>query len=174
MIDYARLGDTVRIPFGTCNNTGAATNADSTPTVTIYQQGVAMAYAPTVTNKATGLYEVQIDLTTANGFSMGKEYSVAVAATVGGVTGRDGIGSFVIDGQTCKAVTGTLTATSFSTDLGTVLANQFKDAFFKFLTGSLAGEVKQITSNDTAGKLTFTSGFTAAPANGDKGAIING
>lgn len=64
--------------------------------VTIYEQGVAMGYAPVVTNKATGLYEVAIVASAANGFEELKEYTAAVTAIVGGVAGRDGIGSFRI------------------------------------------------------------------------------
>lgn len=93
---YIKLGDTVRILFGTSDSTGAATDADSTPVVTVYEQGTALGYSATVTNKATGLYEVAIVCSTGNGFEVGKEYSAAVAATVDGVTGRDGIASFAI------------------------------------------------------------------------------
>jgi hypothetical protein len=77
-------------------STGAATNADSTPSVVIEENGVAMSYSPTVTNVATGLYRVQIDATAGNGFEAGKRYSVYAVATVGGVTGRDGIAEFEV------------------------------------------------------------------------------
>jgi hypothetical protein len=92
-----KLEDTIYLHFGTASaTTGAATNADSTPTVTVEEDGVAMGYAPTVTNVATGLYRVTVAATAANGFETGKRYSVYVAAAVGGVTGRDGIGEFMI------------------------------------------------------------------------------
>lgn len=91
------LGDSIYPQFGTASpTTGAATDADSTPTVTITEDGAALAYSPTVTNNATGLYTVQIDATAGNGFEAGRRYSIAVAATVGGVTGRDGIGEFEV------------------------------------------------------------------------------
>jgi hypothetical protein len=90
-------GDSVWLHFGTSSaSTGAATNADSTPTVTVAEDGVDLVYAPTVTNVATGLYKVQINCLFANGFDAGKRYSIYVAATVGGVTGRDGLGEFEI------------------------------------------------------------------------------
>jgi hypothetical protein len=95
-MSYIRLGDTVRFAFGTSSAAGAATDADSTPVVIIYEQGSAMGYAPVVTNKATGLYEVAIEASLANGFEELKEYTATVTAVVGGVTGRDGIGSFRI------------------------------------------------------------------------------
>lgn len=91
------LGDSLYLNFGTSSvTTGAATNADSTPTVSVEEDGVAMGVVPTVTNVATGLYRVQIDCTTGNGFEAGKRYSLYATATVGGVTGRDGIGDFEV------------------------------------------------------------------------------
>lgn len=91
------LSDSVYLHFGTSSvSTGAATNADSTPTVTVAEDGTDMGYAPTVTNVATGLYKVQIDATAGNGFEAGKRYSVYAVATVGGVVGRDGIGEFEV------------------------------------------------------------------------------
>jgi hypothetical protein len=93
---YIKLGDTLRVCFGTSNASGAAADADSTPAVTVLEQGTAMAYSPTVANKATGLYEAELVLSSGNGFEVGKEYSSLVEATVGGVTGRDGLVSFKI------------------------------------------------------------------------------
>jgi hypothetical protein len=91
------LNDSVYLHFGTSSPTTlAAANADSTPVVTVAEDGADMGYSPTVTNIATGLYMVQIDATAANGFETGRRYSVRVAATVGGVTGRDGIGEFEV------------------------------------------------------------------------------
>ena len=91
------LGDSVFLHFGTSSTTtGAATNADSTPTVNVAEDGVALGYAPTVTNITTGLYMVQIDCTAGNGFEAGRRYSVYVAATVGTIAGRDGIGEFEV------------------------------------------------------------------------------
>ncbi len=91
------LGDSVYPQFGTTSaSTGAATNADSTPTVTVEEDGVAMGYAPTVTNVATGLYRYQVDVTGGNGFEAGKRYVVYAVATVGGITGRAPIDEFQV------------------------------------------------------------------------------
>jgi hypothetical protein len=91
------LGDSIYRHFGTASpTTGAATNADSTPTIVVAEDGVDLVYVPTVTNVATGLYKVQIDATSGNGFEAGKRYSVYVVATVGGVTGRDGLDEFEV------------------------------------------------------------------------------
>jgi hypothetical protein len=90
-----KLGATVYPQFATSSpTTGAAADADSTPTVTVEENGVAMGYSPTVANVATGLYRAQIDATTGNGFEVGKFYSVYVAVTVGGITGRESLGMF--------------------------------------------------------------------------------
>lgn len=66
-MDPVFLSDSVWLHFGTSSaTTGAATNADSTPTVTVAEDGTDMPYAPTVSNVATGLYKVQIDATSGN------------------------------------------------------------------------------------------------------------
>jgi hypothetical protein len=90
-----KLDDSVYFHFGTTRaDTGAATDADSTPTITIEEDGAALVYAPTVTNVATGLYRVTVAATAANGFEAGKRYSGYAVATVNAVTGRDGIFEF--------------------------------------------------------------------------------
>ncbi len=95
-----KLEATVRGVFGTTTfSTGAATNADAPPTCVVLEQGTALGYAPTVTNKATGLYEVNIDCTAANGFDVGKEYTAYVVVVMGGVTSRGpvpGISAFTV------------------------------------------------------------------------------
>lgn len=93
-----KLEDTVYFHFGTSDpTTGAATDADSLPTATVEEDGVAMGYSPTVTNVTTGLYRVTIAATTGNGFEAGKRYSVYVVAAVSTITGRDGIAEFVVE-----------------------------------------------------------------------------
>lgn len=117
------LGDSVYLHFGTASaSTGAAANADSTPTATVEEDGSAMGYAPTVSNVATGLYRVQIDATGGNGFEAGRRYSVYVVATVGGIVGRDGIAEFevltagldTISSRVDAAITSRLAAASYT------------------------------------------------------------
>jgi hypothetical protein len=115
-----KLDDTIYLHCGTASaSTGAATDADSTPTCTVEEDGVALGYAPTVTNVATGLYRITIACTIANGFEAGKRYSAYVVATVGGITGRDSIAEFsvatndidsVIAAMWAKVIEGTVTA----------------------------------------------------------------
>lgn len=91
------LSDSFYFQIGTSSvSTGAATNADSTPVVSVEEDGTLMGYAPTVTNITTGLYRVQVDCTAGNGFEAGKRYSMYAVATVGAVTGRDGVGEFEV------------------------------------------------------------------------------
>lgn len=93
-----KLDDTLYLHFGTASaTTGAATDADTLPVATVEEDGVPLGYSPTVANVATGLYRVTIVCTTANGFEAGKRYSLYVVATVGGITGRDGIAEFVVE-----------------------------------------------------------------------------
>lgn len=174
-MNLVKLGETYRVMFGTSAGSGAATNADSLPVVTVRDQGTAMGYAPTVTNKATGLYEVALVMSAANGFTPGHEYTAEVAATVGGVTGRDGVASFRLRSATA-VIAGTLTATAFSTNRTETATDHWKGAFAAFVTGALAGQVRKCTAyNGGAGKIwTFTDPFTAAPAAGDYFYIING
>jgi len=92
-----KLDDTVYFHFGTSSpTTGAATNADATPTVTIEEDGSAMGYSPTPANVAVGLYRVAIVASAANGFEAGRRYSVYAVAAVGNITGRDGIAEFEV------------------------------------------------------------------------------
>jgi len=90
-----KLEDTIYLHFATQRaDTGAATNADSTPTVTVEEDGVALGYSPTVTNITTGIYRATLACTTANGFEAGKRYSVYVAATVNSIDGNAWLGEF--------------------------------------------------------------------------------
>jgi hypothetical protein len=130
------LGDSVWLHFGTSSpTTGAAANADSTPTVTVAEDGTDIAYSPTVTNVATGLYKVQIDATAPNGFEAGKRYSVYVAATVASITGRDGIGEFEV----------------LATDLNTGVAS---------VQGNVTGSVASVTAAVTVGANNDKTGYT--------------
>lgn len=77
------------------------------------------------------------------------------------------------DQPAAAVVTGT-SATSFVTNLTSIVDDFWKDALVVFTTGALAGQVKKATGyNGTTKALTFTSGFTAAPANGDLFLLVN-
>lgn len=72
--------------FTTRDETGAAVNADSLPTVSVYIDGILSAPAAallTVTNMATGLYKVTGTLSAP--FSLSNQVAIVVSATVVGV-----------------------------------------------------------------------------------------
>jgi len=177
MMGYAALGETRRLLFSTQNATGAATNADSLPTVSVYQQGTLIgAGSPVVTNKATGLYEVAIVLTTANGFAVGKEYSVAANATVNTVAGVIPVANFVIDPQIVRGLTsGSPTTTIIPTNITVASADYYKDAWLLLEDGALAGQVKRIGAMTVGGQITLAASyaFSLAPAAGVNCRIIN-
>lgn len=170
------LSDSVWLDFGTCSSTtGAAANADSTPTVTIAEDGTNMAYSPTVSNVATGLYRVQIDATAGNGFESGKRYSVYVTATVGGITGRDGIGEFevlAVDLNTGVAsvtgavgsVTGSVTVGTNNDKTGYSLSGTQTFNVTGNITGNLSGSVGSVTGavGSVTGSVGSVVGLTAA------------
>lgn len=85
---WYRPGDAADGEFTTANpSTGAATNADSAPTVQVVQNGVVDgAVTVTVTNPETGRYRYAFTVPVS--YNPGDSVLVRVAATVGGVTGR--------------------------------------------------------------------------------------
>jgi len=95
---YVKLGETIRGLFGTSSfSTGASVDADALPTCAVLDQGTLLGYTPTVVNKATGLYEVPIDVTVGNGFAVNRSYTTFVVVVVAGVTARspiNGVSSF--------------------------------------------------------------------------------
>jgi hypothetical protein len=82
-------------PFTTVNATGAAVNADSTPTGTLYVNGTADAAIVTVSNNATGAYTASVMIPA--GASVGDDVAMLIAATVGGITSRAWIGRGYVD-----------------------------------------------------------------------------
>ncbi len=115
---YIKVEDTFRVTFGTVNSSAAASAADSTPVVVVLEQGAPLAYSPTVTAIVTGLYEVTIDATAANGFDVGKEYSAYVTVVMGGLTSRDGLASFNVTARDIDdlATSASITAVQADTD----------------------------------------------------------
>lgn len=177
MIGYAALGETRRLLFSTQDNTGAAINADALPTILVYEQGTSIvAGSPVVTNKTTGLYEVALVLTAANGFEVGKEYSIAAIAVVAAKTGRIPIGSFVLDPQVPRGVTSGVPTTSvIPTNIAVATTDFYKDAWLLVEDGACAGQVKRIGSMSIGGQITLATGyvFSTALAAGVNVRIVN-
>lgn len=167
------LSDSTWVHFGTSSaTTGAATNADSTPTVVVAEDGTDMGYAPTVTNVATGLYKVEIAATAGNGFEAGRRYSVYAVATVGGITGRDGIGEFevlAVDLNTGVASVSGLTAANLDVAVSTRMATYVQPAGFLAATFPLT---VASTTNITGGTITTVSGNVEGNVNGSVGSVV--
>lgn len=96
-MNQVKLADSIWLGFSTANSTtGAVQNADATPVIAIYADGVPLAYAPVPTNIGTGRYQVEIDCSAANGFAADVQYRVDVTASVGSVAGADTVGHFLV------------------------------------------------------------------------------
>lgn len=93
------LGETIVVDFITSGATGAAVDADSTPTCEVFEDATDTAIVtPTVTKRTskTGNYRIPIVCTAGNGFEAGKSYNVNVSATVGGVAAKATVKSFIL------------------------------------------------------------------------------
>ena len=94
------LGRTVYFDFVCHTTAGAVSDADSTPTVEVFEDSTdATVYSLTATKRTgkTGNYRVPVAVTAANGFEIGKSYNIIASATVGGVSSKAVIGNFVIE-----------------------------------------------------------------------------
>lgn len=67
---------------------------------------------------------------------------------------------------------GTITTTSFPTDVTVLDANCFAGKWLYFISGNCADQCKQILANTVAGLFTVDGGFSRAPAVGDEFAIV--
>lgn len=87
------INDTLVFPANTHTSaTGAAADADSVPSYRIYEDETGTAIltgsmAKLEDANTTGFYSEQITLSAANGFEVGKSYTVYISATVAGVVG---------------------------------------------------------------------------------------
>lgn len=96
------LGETIVVDFTTARfDTGAATDADSTPTCEVFEDDTDTALTITGGSIAkrtskTGAYRIKVPCTAANGFEVGKSYTVHALATVNSVAGRGVVTQFVL------------------------------------------------------------------------------
>lgn len=129
---------------------------------------------------------------TLNSIGNGRYYAdltQAAVATVGSIIrtryaqsdSLETVGSMVqvitagIVGRTVVTIgaSGSNTASTFLTDLTSAVTDFWKDSYFTFLTGALAGQTKKITGYNGSTKFLTTAAFTSAPATSDTGLIIN-
>jgi len=108
-----KIGNLYDITFSTNRaDTGAIANADSTPIVRVTENWVNLAYTPTVSSLTTWVYITTIDTSLANGFEVGKRYSVYVTATVNGVDWANGLDSFTLE---TRSIDDVLPTSSYTT-----------------------------------------------------------
>lgn len=92
-----RPGDPYEDGFTTSNPvSGAAQNADATPTVTVLRNGVAdPSFALTLTNPSAGQYDIKG--TVPSGYVRADTVQVYVVATVAGITGKEYTDKFPVE-----------------------------------------------------------------------------
>ena len=176
------LGDTVTFDFCTHSpSSGAATDADSTPSVEVFEDDTDTAIlspTPVKRTRKTGNYRVNMTASDANGFEIGKTYNVVASATVSGVAAKKVVSTFIVDVMlrpTGSVVTdGGNTSSTFKTDLTSSLTDQYKDNLFLFVTGTLAGQIKKVSAYNGSTKfITVSAAYTGTPSAGDKFVLIN-
>jgi hypothetical protein len=112
-----KLEETIILDIITSSSTGAAADADSTPTCEVFEDATDTAIlTPTVTKRTskTGNYRVPVACTAANGFEAGKSYNVVATATVGSVVAKGRIASFQVRAE---SVDDLMLAASYTTPL---------------------------------------------------------
>lgn len=118
-----KSAQSVTVLFSTANaSTGAAADASSTPTGTLYVNGTANGATVTVTNLATGLYKASVTLPS---LTAGDVVSLRVAATVSAVAGEGVIWQEVADTERVSDLndpTAATVATAVRSELATELA----------------------------------------------------
>jgi hypothetical protein len=122
-----RLNETITIDFITSLPNGTAVDADSTPTVEVFEDSTDTAMgSPTIAKRTskTGNYRITIAVTAANGFETGgKCYNVIVAATINAVgpckavverfqvrPGVESVNVIQVMGEDAEATTGPINA----------------------------------------------------------------
>jgi len=96
-----QLDDVLYMDFATSDPAdGSISDADSTPTVQIFEDGgTTPIRTPTPAKRdtgRTGQYHFSETLSAANGYEIGKTYVVYALATVGAIAGGNVIGTFKI------------------------------------------------------------------------------
>lgn len=158
-----RSGQSVTTEFVTTNyTTGAAANADSTPTGTLYVNGTADAASVTVTNQSTGLYKAAVTLPT---LAVGDIVSIVISATVNSVAGKGKIWE-----DTKDVFAGAIPDVAAGGSGGLVIAGSNAATTFSGLTTgalscttvTISGAVALQSTLAITGTTTFTGAITAS------------
>jgi len=97
---HVKLGTTIYLDFITSDVTGAAADADSTPTFEVFENDTdtALTLSGSAIAKRTGKtgdYRITLPATEANGFEEGKSYNVVASATIGGIAAKGAVARFI-------------------------------------------------------------------------------
>ena len=95
--------------------------------------------------------------------------TLALAGSTAAATNQKAAALGVVSGA---AVTGTLTATQFTTNLTEATDDHYNGRVIVFSSGALAGQAKAILDYDGTAKALTTRAFTAAPGNGDAFVVV--
>lgn len=137
-------------------STGAATNADASPTYHVYEDETA---TPIITGtmsslnspNTVGFYTEQIALSAGNGFEKGKSYNIYVRAVVGGVAGTLSH-TFQIEAEVDSNVV--------SDKTGYSLSNPQNFNLIGNISGSVVGSVSSVVNPVTVGTNNDKTGYS--------------
>lgn len=171
-----KLGQTLYFDFITNMSSGEESDADATPTCSVFEDDtdtVMLSPTPVKRSSQTGNYRVQIDVTSGNGFEIGRCYNVIVRAVVGAVASKACIGRFVVDNIAAKrgavVTDASNTSGTFKTNLSESTTDYHKGALILFISGDLSNQVRKVTGYNGSTKfITVGDGFTGTPVAGDK------
>lgn len=141
--------------------TSVGTIADSLPTGTLYQNGVANAASVTVTNISGGVYKAQVTMPT---LAAGDQVELMITATVSGITDTANVWG---DTNDFIGSAGALTTVTTATNLTTYTGNtpQTGDAYARIgapAGASVSADVAAIKANAT----TLVTGVNVSSMNG--------
>ena len=144
-----KLGETFWDILLTHSASGAAADADSTPTLKVYEAGTDMSLATpadyTITNITTGVYKYEITWTGAKGFEAGKMYSIVLTAVMSGVTRNVRIGPILCVAKDIDDLVD-FDPTASEVDLGKIKGT----ALTEDSGGNLAANFSEVYNNDDA------------------------
>lgn len=152
-----KSGQAVTAVFTTSHpTTGAATDADSTPTGTLYVNGTADAASVTVTNITTGVYKAAVTLPS---LSAGDVVDIRIAATVNSVAGTGVVWSEVADTKRVSDLNDVSTA-QVNTEADTALSDINLDHLLKTATAA-ADMTAEVTDGSVISRM-LANGDTSA------------
>jgi len=184
------VGD--NLVFSVCTHdpdTGVLTDADAVPTYRVYEDETGTAIsngsmAKLDDSNTTGFYPDLLACTAANGYEVGKTYTIYVSATVDSDTGGiaysfnanpltsaiasklSSSASTIVQGTVSHDVTASTTTVFYCDDITEATANHYKDRIVIFTSGAMANQMRPISAYSlvsSEGKFTVST-MTEAPA----------